>query len=107
MTIALTGKNKLAFVDGSLPRPTNNVAARKAWDRVNNVIIGWIIAILENSIAKSFLSYKTAKEIWDELQERYGQSSNAQRFSLQEELNNLVQTPGMSIYDFFTRIKTL
>lgn len=30
MIIALAGKNQLAFVDGTLPIPTNNVAAGKA-----------------------------------------------------------------------------
>lgn len=106
MTIALSGKNKLAFVDGTLLRPTNGAAEGKAWDRVNNVVMGWIIAVLEDSIAKSVLSYKMAKEIWYELGERYGQSTNTQLFSIQEELNNLVQTPQMSIAEFFTKIKT-
>lgn len=63
MTIALSGKNKLAFVDGTLPRPTNNRTTGKAWDRVNNVVMGWIIVVLENSIAKIVLSYKTEKDI--------------------------------------------
>lgn len=76
MVIALSGKNKLGFVDGSLPRPTQTTAAR-AWNRVNNVVMGWIIAVLDDSIAKSILSYKTTREIWNELNERYGQSSNA------------------------------
>jgi hypothetical protein len=30
MIIALAGKNKLSFVDGSLPRPTNSVSTGKA-----------------------------------------------------------------------------
>ena len=77
MTIALSGKNKMAFVDGSLPKPIHNAAGR-AWERVNNVVMGWIIGVLEESIAKSVLSYKTTKDIWNELNECYGQSSNAQ-----------------------------
>lgn len=106
MTIALSGKNKSGFVDGSLPRPTSSSGAR-AWDRVDNVVMGWIIAVLEDSIANSILSYKTSKEIWEELGERYGQSSNAQMFSLQEELNSLVQAPDMTVSEFFTKMKTL
>ena len=86
MIIALLGKNKIGFVDGTLPRPSGS-SASEAWDRVDHVVMGWIIAILEDSIANSVLSYKTSKAIWDELGERYGQSSNAQMFSLQEELN--------------------
>lgn len=88
MIIALSGRNKLGFVDGSLTRPTSNSAA-KAWDKVDNVVMGWIISVLEDSIANSILSYKTSKDIWNELNERYGQSSNAQMFSLQEEMNAL------------------
>ncbi|CAO2830722.1 unnamed protein product [Amaranthus hypochondriacus] len=106
MIIALSGKNKLGFVDGSLPKPSQN-STRRAWERVNNVVMGWIIGVLEESIAKSVLSYKTTKDIWYELNERYGQSSNAQLYSLQEELNNLVQTPKMKIAEFFTKIKTI
>lgn len=69
--------------------------------------MGWIIGVLEDFIANSILSFKTSKEIWDELGERYGQSSNAQMFLVQEELNALIQTPDMSISEFFTKIKTL
>lgn len=106
MTIAMSGKNKIGFVDGSLPRPSGNSTA-KAWDRVDHVVMGWIIAVLEDSIANSVLSYKTSKAIWDELGERDGQSSNAQMFSLQEVLNTLTQTSEMTISEFFTKIKTL
>jgi hypothetical protein len=65
MVISLSGKNKLGFVDGSLTRPTQNSASGKVWDRVNNVVMGWIIVVLYDSI------------VWVELGERYGQSSNA------------------------------
>ena len=79
MIIALLGRKKLGFVDGTLPRPTSNSSA-KAWDRVDNIVMGWIIGVFEDSIANSILSYKISKDIWDELNERYGQRSNAQIF---------------------------
>ena len=69
--------------------------------------MGWILAVLEESIAKSVLSYRTAREIWSELNERYGQSSNAQLYSFQEKVNNSVQTPSMTIAEFFTKIKNI
>ena len=69
--------------------------------------MGWIIAVLEDSIVKSILSYKTSREIQIELGERYDQRSNAHMFALQEEMNILIQTPNMSIFYFFTKIKIL
>ena len=64
------------------------------------MVMGWIIDVLENSIANSILSYKTSKDIWDELGKRYGQSSNAQMLSLPEQLNALTQTLDMSVSEF-------
>lgn len=92
MVIALSGKNKLSFVDGTLPKPSGNTTESRAQDRVNNVVIGWLLAVLDAFIAKSVLWYNIAREIWNELEERYGQSSNAQLFALQEEANAIVQT---------------
>lgn len=75
--------------------------------RVNDVVISWLLSSLEPSIAKSVQWHRTAKEIWDELQERYGCSSNAQLYSLQEELGQLTHDPDMSIVDFYTKFKTI
>ena len=41
MEIVLSGKNKLGFVDGTAKRSTSSTMLVKAWDRVNNVVIGW------------------------------------------------------------------
>ena len=52
ITIALSRRNKLGFVDGTLSRPSSNLAAR-TWDRVDKVVIGWIIGVLKYSIGNS------------------------------------------------------
>lgn len=77
LVIALSEKNKLSFVDGSLSKPGPNSPNCKSWDRVNNVVIGWILGSLNSQISKSVLWFKTAREIWVELEERYGQASSA------------------------------
>ena len=40
ITIALPGKNKLGFVNGTVKRAVRNQEYAKVWDRVNDVIIG-------------------------------------------------------------------
>lgn len=75
VSIALSGKNKMGFVDGSVKNSTSNTMYDKAWDRVNNVVISWLLGAVDEKIFKSVLWFKTAKEVWDNLEERFGQSS--------------------------------
>ena len=46
------------------------------------MIIGWIIASLERSIARSVMYYVRSREIWQDIEDRYGQTSTAQIYSL-------------------------
>lgn len=69
--------------------------------------IGWLLAVVDNSIAKSVLWYVTSREIWNELDENYGQSFNAHMFALQEEANAAIQTQDMSIVEYFTKMKSI
>ena len=40
MSIALSAKNKLGFVDGTIKRSRTSTSNGNAWDRVNDVVIG-------------------------------------------------------------------
>lgn len=71
MIIGLIAKNKLCFVDGSVPKPSSNSTNSKSWERCNNMVIGWIIASLDRVIAKSIMYYNNAHEIWHDLEERF------------------------------------
>ena len=54
MLIALCIKNKISFVDGSLPRPQcTNLDLLNSWMRNNNIVISWIL----NLISKKNLCY--------------------------------------------------
>ena len=53
------------------------------------MVIGWIIASMDRLIAKSIMYCHTAHKIWCDLEERFGQASMAQLFSLQEGLTNI------------------
>ena len=47
MTIALSVKNKLGFIDGTISRPVD-VDLLGPWVRNNNIVISWIL----NSVSK-------------------------------------------------------
>lgn len=104
MLIALSAKNKVAFVDGSLPKPEPTSVEYKPWERCNDLIISWLLFNLDTSIAKSVLYYNTAREIWKDLEDRYGQTSGPQMYPLEHKLSELNQGT-LNVAEFFTSIK--
>lgn len=105
MVIALATKNKLGFVDGSLPKPAETDVNCAAWKRCDAIIISYILRSLESSIARSVLFLSTSQEIWKELEERFSHTCGPQLYSLQQSLADLKQGPEVSVTYFFTQIK--
>lgn len=97
----------MGFVDGSIKRSISNGALAKAWDRVNDVVLGWLLVAVDERIFKSVFWFKTPKEVWDNLEQRYGQSSSAALFTVEEQLSKAIQTQEMTIEEFFTKMKGL
>ncbi|GKD06939.1 ribonuclease H-like domain-containing protein [Tanacetum coccineum] len=46
MKIALTGKNKFGFVDGTCVKPVTSPVLAQQWERCNAIILGWILSSL-------------------------------------------------------------
>nr|XP_016473998.1 PREDICTED: uncharacterized protein LOC107795808 [Nicotiana tabacum] len=90
--IALSVRNKLGFINGSIKTPDEKSAQFENWNR--------------KDIGDSVLYSSTAKELWEELETRYGQSNGTQFFQMQKELSSITQgTDDIAIY--FTRIKRI
>lgn len=106
MIIALSAKNKLAFVDGDAEKPDESHEDYKAWERCNHLVISFILRSLSNDLARSVLYYTTAREMWLDLEERYGQTSGPQLYALQRSLADLEQGKA-GIAEFFTKIKAI
>ncbi|XP_060182490.1 uncharacterized protein LOC132612185 [Lycium barbarum] len=106
MWIALTAKNKSGFVDGSTREPSAGTDLHRAWSRANNMVISWLLNSLSREISESILYYSTSKDIWAELEARFGQSSGARLFQLQKELSDLTQG-ACDIATYFTKMKRL
>lgn len=62
-------------------------------------MIGWLLNAIYDKISKSFL-FQKAKEIWDELEQRFCQSTSPQLFTVEEQISKAVQNHKISI-EFF------
>ncbi|XP_022851410.1 uncharacterized protein LOC111373157 [Olea europaea var. sylvestris] len=71
MKIALSVKNKLGFINGSISRPAGNDDLLKSWMRNNNIVISWILNSVSKEISASIIYAESGQEIWNDLKERY------------------------------------
>ncbi|XP_074352988.1 uncharacterized protein LOC141692148 [Apium graveolens] len=106
MVIGLTAKNKMCFVDGTLAKPAITDTSYKFWSRCNSMITGWIITALDPQIAASILYVDTARAIWLDLEERFGQVSSAQLYALEQEVFQISQDT-FSISEYYTQLKRI
>ena len=67
MVMALTAKNKISFIDGSIPCPESDDLLFGTWIRCNSMVISWILNSVHKDIADSLLYFDTAVGIWNDL----------------------------------------
>ncbi|XP_009771819.1 uncharacterized protein LOC107779476 [Nicotiana tabacum] len=104
--IALSAKNKLGFIDGSLAVPAADSGLQKHWARCNDMVLSWLLDSLSKKIAESVLYSQSAKDLWGDLKDRFGQTNGAKLFQLQKELSAIIQG-NSSVSRYFTKIKNL
>jgi hypothetical protein len=104
MDMALTIKNKLGFVDGSIREPEVNPRSflHAHWKRCKTIVITWILNCVSKQIHASVLYKPTAYIIWKELQEKFSQSNGPQIFQLEKDIGSLIQNqnPVSEYYTF-------
>ncbi|KAL5569594.1 hypothetical protein UlMin_026169 [Ulmus minor] len=107
MLIALSVKNKLGFVDGSIPEPQGTDAnLLNSWIHNNNIVISWILNSVSKEISASIIFATSSREIWLDLRDRFQQRNGPRIFQLKRELMNLHQEQS-SVSIYFTKLKTV
>ncbi|MCH79266.1 polynucleotidyl transferase Ribonuclease H fold, partial [Trifolium medium] len=106
MRRALGAKNKIAFVDGSIPIPDLLDLNRSAWERCNNLVHSWIINSVSESIAQTLVFHENAIDAWEDLHERFAKADRIHIISLRYALNNLKQG-NRSVLDYYTDMRAL
>jgi len=107
MIMALTAKNKLAFVNGSLLQPAVESGVEyQAWIRCNNMVLSWILNSASKEIAASVIYIDTCHGMWLDLKERFSQKNRPRVFQLQKSISALTQD-NSSVSCYFTQLQSL
>lgn len=61
MYMALSAKNKLQFINGTLPKPSPSDVDFSSWTRCYDMVLSWIINSISKEIAASVISVDSAE----------------------------------------------
>ncbi|KAK2639868.1 hypothetical protein Ddye_027663 [Dipteronia dyeriana] len=108
MLIALSVKNKLGFIDGSIQKPSegSDLIELTSWIRNNNIVISWILNSVSKEISASVIYSESAHEIWLDLKERFQQRNGPRIFQLRRDLMNNVQGQN-SVSTYYRKLKAI
>ena len=106
MLMALTVKNKVGFVNGSIPYLDADNLLYGSQVCYNSMVISWILNFVINEIVDSLLCKDTAIEIQEDLQDHFYQSNGPWIYQIMKHLVALTQC-AIDVNTYFTRLMIL
>ncbi|CAL1410432.1 unnamed protein product [Linum trigynum] len=83
MKETLLAKNKIAFVNETLPRPTATDLVRlDSWDRCDAMVKGWLKTAMTKEIRSRVRGVSTFRGIWLDLRQRFNAGSATRAYEL-------------------------
>ncbi|OMO75305.1 Integrase, catalytic core [Corchorus capsularis] len=104
MSNALFAKNKIGFVDGTIPRPEVDSPNLQHWMRCNAMVKGWLKSAMGKDVRGSVRYASTAREIWVDLEERFGKGSDPRAYEIRRAVT-LLRQEKMSVSSYYTKLK--
>lgn len=103
---ALSVKNKLGFITGKCKKPNPDSVNLDQWERCDDMVTSWILNSLSKDLVDSLQYVNDAKELWQELEDKYDQTNSTKLYQLQKEINNLSQGI-LDITGYYTNMEKL
>ncbi|KAK4401408.1 Retrovirus-related Pol polyprotein from transposon RE2 [Sesamum angolense] len=89
---ALRAKMKLGFIDGTSIKPNANHPHFEQWIRVDSMVTTWILNSISKDIVEAFMYTKSSRNLWLDLEQRYGECNGPQLYQLQREICSMTQS---------------
>ncbi|KAL2243082.1 UNVERIFIED_CONTAM: Retrovirus-related Pol polyprotein from transposon RE1 [Sesamum indicum] len=89
--IALESKDKLSFIDGSGIRPAIGTPQYKQWRITDCMVRTWILNTISKDLVNAYLYANSSRDLWMELEARYGECDGTLLYKLQREISSISQ----------------
>lgn len=106
ISIALSAKNKLGIVNGMVVKPDEDSPLRSQWDRVNDMVISWILNTVSDEISSGMDFVTSAKEMWEELHDQFSSINGHRVYQVLKDLHTLEQGD-KSVEIYYHKLKNL
>ncbi|XP_019163044.1 PREDICTED: uncharacterized protein LOC109159384 [Ipomoea nil] len=106
MEMSLLSKNKLGFVDGTIPMPNVGEVKYPYWRRCNNMVATWIMRSVSPEIAQTILWGGTTERVWNTLKARFSEADVFRISDLHAEIHQTRQGD-LSVSTYFAKLKVL
>ncbi|KAK3028810.1 hypothetical protein RJ639_038637 [Escallonia herrerae] len=108
MIHALTAKNKIGFINGSIEQPSEKDQPTEyaLWNQCNSMILSWLTHSVEPDLAKGVIHAKTAYQVWEDFKDQFSQKNAPAIYQIQKSLASFSQGT-MTVSTYFTKLKGL
>lgn len=100
---ALRAKKKMGFIDGTLPKPSEDSTELEAWLSVNSMIVGWIRSSIEPRVRSTVTFITEARKLWENLKKRFEVGNKVHVHQLMEQVASCRQN-GQPVIDYYGRL---
>ncbi|KAB2634214.1 hypothetical protein D8674_041553 [Pyrus ussuriensis x Pyrus communis] len=106
MRMGLSAKNNIRFIDGTIKAPTPLNTKHAARKRFNDMVTLWIVNSVHSHIAGSIMYTETAAAVWNDLRDRFSQSSDSRTYQIRQEIVENRQGQ-LTVSAYYTKMKAL
>lgn len=103
----VAGKDKLGYLIGELPAPSQTPSTFNRWRTENAIVKGWLINSMEPRLIDNFIRFPTAKGVWDAIATTYFDGTDtSQVYDLKRRISRMRQGGG-SIETYYNDLQGL
>lgn len=104
MQMALTAKNKLWFVDGSVKQPDTSSPNHGSWSHCTMMVLSWLFNAISKDLRDSIIYSNIAAALWTDLHEHFSQMNATKVYRIRCDIINHCQAQ-LSVSAYHTKLK--